>query len=104
MIPILQRATTASTKASRSRMRWVRLLALLLLIVILTVAAAEKIHQVTTANAAGGNWPTYLHNPQRTSASSDTTLTSANAAQLNVNWSFKTGGPIAASPTIVGGT
>src|SRR2546421_650587 len=104
MIPILQRATTASTKASRSRMRWVRLLALLLLIVTLIVAAAQKIHQLTTANAAGGDWSTYLHDLQRTSASGDTTLTSANAAQLTVNWSFKTGGPIAASPTIVGGT
>src|SRR5437016_6401840 len=104
MIPVLQQDTTASTKASRSYMRWVRLLALLLLIVTLIVAAAQKIHQLTTANAAGGDWSTYLHDLQRTSASGDATLSPANAAKLTVNWAFKTGGPIAASPTIVGGT
>src|SRR5947209_1786251 len=104
MIPVLQQDTTASTKASRSYMRWVRLLALLLLIVTLIVAAAQKIHQLTTDNAAGGDWSTYLHDLQRTSASGDATLSPANAAKLTVNWAFKTGGPIAASPTIVGGT
>ncbi|GEM_PF-2096326 len=50
------------------------------------------------------DWPTYLHDPQRTAASDETTLSSSNAAQLVQRWSFKTGGVVAASPTVVSGT
>ncbi|MGI8562023.1 MAG: PQQ-binding-like beta-propeller repeat protein [Candidatus Dormibacter sp.] len=50
------------------------------------------------------DWPTYLHDPQRTGASAETTLGPGNVAQLGRSWALKTGGPIAASATIVAGT
>ena len=51
------------------------------------------------------DWPTYLQNPQRTAANSaETTIAASNAARLAQLWSFKTGGVIAASPTVVSGT
>ncbi len=50
------------------------------------------------------DWPTYLQNPQRTATNaSETIIAASNAAQLTKLWSFKTGGPIAASPTVVSG-
>ncbi|HLV99503.1 MAG TPA: PQQ-binding-like beta-propeller repeat protein [Ktedonobacterales bacterium] len=52
----------------------------------------------------GQDWPMYLHDPQRTSASGETILSTTNVAQLNKLWSFKTGGVIASSATVVGGT
>ncbi|MBV9613922.1 MAG: PQQ-binding-like beta-propeller repeat protein, partial [Ktedonobacteraceae bacterium] len=61
-------------------------------------------HQITAAKAASEDWPTYLHDVQRTAAGDDTMLSPANAGQLTSNWVFKTGGPIAASPTVVGST
>src|SRR3989440_8014577 len=103
MIPILLLQQKIA-KTLRPNLHGMRLLALLLLVISLLGAAAEAIHQLTVARAAGSDWPTYLHDPQRSSASSDTTLSPANAGQLKLGWAFKTGGPIAASPTIVGGT
>ena len=102
MIPILLLQQKIA-KTLRPNLHGMRLLALLLIIISLSGAAAA-IHQITLARAAGSDWPTYLHDPQRSSASSDTTLSPANAGQLTLGWAFKTGGPIAASPTVVGGT
>ena len=45
----------------------------------------------------------FLHDPQHTSASSDTTFSTANVAKLTKLWSFLTGGTIAASATVVNG-
>ncbi|MBV9173686.1 MAG: PQQ-binding-like beta-propeller repeat protein, partial [Chloroflexi bacterium] len=59
----------------------------------------------TPLMATAGDWPTSLHDPQRTSASSDeTTLSTSNAAQLTKLWSFQTGGTVASSPSIIGST
>jgi len=81
-----------------------RLLVLLLLIAIpLSGIVGEVVHQLIPARAASGDWPTFLHDNQRTAAASDTTITTGNASQLTKKWAFQTGGPIAASPTVVGG-
>ena len=57
------------------------------------------------ALAAAGDWPTYLHDVQRTSANLDeTTLGTANAGQLVPLWSAATGGPVASGTTVVGST
>ncbi|HEU5383638.1 MAG TPA: PQQ-binding-like beta-propeller repeat protein, partial [Ktedonobacteraceae bacterium] len=53
--------------------------------------------------AGAEDWPTYLHDIQRTAASGETILSTSNAAQLTRLWSFKTGGTVAASPAVVGG-
>jgi outer membrane protein assembly factor BamB len=81
-----------------------RLLALLFILVSVFGGAITVVHQLTPARAAAGDWPTFLHDPQRTAAGNDTIISTANASQLALKWAFKTGGPIAASPTIVGGT
>jgi outer membrane protein assembly factor BamB len=52
----------------------------------------------------GADWPTYQHDPQRSGASQETILSRANAAGLTNLWTFHTGGPIAASASIVGNT
>jgi outer membrane protein assembly factor BamB len=50
------------------------------------------------------DWPTYLANGQRNGANAgETILTTANASQLVSKWTYKTGGVIAASPTVVAG-
>ncbi len=51
-----------------------------------------------------GDWPTYMHDNQRTGASGDETILSpSNAGQLTKLWSFPTGGPIAAPAAVVSG-
>lgn len=49
------------------------------------------------------SWPTYLHDPERTAAAPNSALTAANAKGLAEQWSFATGGGIAASPIVVDG-
>ena len=52
-----------------------------------------------------GDWPTYLHDPERTATSSDEALLSpADARHLTRLWAFKTGGVVAASPIVAAGT
>ncbi len=68
---------------------------------------------IGTANALGigsqphvattSDWPMYLHDTSHTSASPDTTVTTANAPFLTPQWTFKTGGVIASSATVVSG-
>ncbi len=77
---------------SRRQRRLVRVLVTILVLVA---------PLVTTA----GDWPTYLHDASRSAASlGETTLSTANAGQLVEHWAYKTGGMIAASPTVVGNT
>src|SRR5213595_290326 len=64
----------------------------------------RKQSQNTSSLPTGSDWPMYLHDPQRTSASNETLLSPTNAASLTNLWSFKTHGAIAASATIVAGT
>src|SRR2546421_1960242 len=101
MIPVFQRE---ATRTPRSNVRWMRLLALLILVFASLAAVTGIILKQTSAVAVGGEWPAYLHDPQRSSASNDTTISTSNAGQLVKNWAFKTGGVIGSSPTVVGGT
>src|ERR1700730_6353955 len=104
MVPILKALRQKNAEAARSKLYRVRILALLLIVIALLGAGVGVLHQLTPAKAANGDWPTYLHDVQRTAASDETILSSANVGQLTANCVFKTGGPIAASPTVVGGT
>ena len=84
----------------------VRLLFALLLVaagtipgsVFLPVAAAPQV-----AAASATDWPMYLHDSSLSAASTETILTPAAAPNLRPAWTFKTGGMIAASATVVGG-
>jgi outer membrane protein assembly factor BamB len=67
---------------------------------ILAVVVLAFAWVATTA----ADWPTYLANGQRNgSTGGETILTTANASQLVSKWTYKTGGVIAASPTVVAG-
>jgi outer membrane protein assembly factor BamB len=75
------------------------------------VVAASVVPQAALSDAALAappppatqDWPTFLHDVQRTSASGETILNTANAGLLKKVWATKTNGPLAASPTLVGG-
>jgi len=58
--------------------------------------------QVIAANPDA--WPTFLHDAQRSGASTETLLSPANAGQLGLKWKTATNGGIAASASISGGT
>ena len=49
-------------------------------------------------------WTTSLHDVERTAVSSDTNISPATAPTLTKLWSFQTGGPVASTPTVTGGT
>jgi outer membrane protein assembly factor BamB len=68
------------------------------------VTAAVRSVPVSAAAPASQDWPTYLQNPGRTSATTDSTLTTAGAGNLTVHWTYQAGGPIATSASIVGTT
>ncbi len=75
------------------------------LVLVLNAALGAQLGAPATALAASPavDWPMYLQNPQLTAASSETILSAAGAPNLRPLWTYKTGGVIAASPTIVGG-
>ena len=58
---------------------------------------------VVGATGAADNWPTYLHGPGHTAASTETAISPENAARLRKLWAFQTHGGVAASPTVSGG-
>src|SRR6266480_42933 len=107
MIPIIpQQAVSPREIATRSRPKWrsLRLLAVLVLVAItLSGVVGGVMNRLNPVRAASGDWPTFLHDTQRSATGSDTTISTSNAAQLALKWAFKTGGPIAASPSVVGG-
>src|SRR6266851_4730891 len=73
----------------------------------LTAMAAAPAGAVTSAvqlSTTSQDWPTYLQNVARTSATTDSTLTTTGAPNLAVNWTYQAGGPIATSASIVGTT
>jgi PQQ-like domain len=77
-------------------------------VVVLPLLVAAAAFMATPPKVAAAanlaeDWPTFLHDAQRSGASGETILTAAGAGQLKKRWAFLTGGVIAASPTIVGG-
>ena len=67
-------------------------------------AAAVRPVSAVLAAPASQDWPTYLQNVARTSATTDATLSTAGAPNLAVSWTYQAGGPIATSASIVGTT
>ncbi|MGA3220766.1 MAG: PQQ-binding-like beta-propeller repeat protein [Acidimicrobiales bacterium] len=56
------------------------------------------------AQPTDDTWSTSLHDVERTAASTDTNISPATAPTLTKLWSFQTGGPVASTPTVTGGT
>src|SRR5215469_13677227 len=83
----------------------VALITLFLLASVVSMAASPYRAQAASLALPAGtqDWPTYMHDNQRSGASSEQILTPANAPQLTKLWTFKTGGPIAAQAAIVNG-
>jgi hypothetical protein len=66
------------------------------LLVVTALAAAAPL-------LLGADWPTYMHDAQRSGAGGDTTLSPANAAHIAKLWAVKTAGVVPSSATVVGG-
>ncbi|GCE14975.1 outer membrane protein assembly factor BamB family protein [Tengunoibacter tsumagoiensis] len=82
----------------------------LLLVILLSALLWENgqtvsAHAVSVAlpQAVSNDWPMYLHDIAHTSASTDTTFSTANANQLKPLWTYQTGGGISSQPAIVNG-
>ncbi len=69
------------------------------------VAQAQKpiATALPTVPTAGNDWTTYLHDPERTSATKETILSPENASQLKKLWAFDTDDIVAASAAVVKG-
>jgi outer membrane protein assembly factor BamB len=55
-------------------------------------------------SAGADDWPTYLHDAQRSAASAEAILNTGNISKTTKLWAYKTGAGIAASAAIVGNT
>ena len=75
-----------------------------LLASLLTPLAVVAIRPTAAGATTAQDWPTYLHDATRSNATTDANLSVATAGELQLNWSYKTGGPIATSASIVGTT
>ncbi len=60
--------------------------------------------QGTPPPVTGDDWPTYMHDIQRTGATDESVISPSNVGQLSRLWAFKTGGGFASSASIVKGT
>ena len=92
----------------RSRRSWAAALAAGAL-ALSTLAAAPASARMAAAASHGTtqtsqDWPTYLHDAARSSATTDATLTTGKAPNTTVQWAFQAGGPLATSASIVGAT
>jgi len=74
-----------------------------LLVVSLLLFGASLVFVPAFASAATDEWTTSLHDISRDGASSDTSFSTSNVAQLEKEWSYATGAPIASQPAIVNG-
>ena len=84
---------------------WRRWLTLVLapLVAITALVGVSPVLTQAAPPPPNQDWPTFLHDVQRTSASGEQILTQANATTLKLRWSYLTGGVVAASPTLAGG-
>src|ERR1051326_1821921 len=73
-----------------------------ILILATTLAVIVQLGKSPTA-ATSDDWSIYLHDPQRTSASNDTTFSPANITSLTKHWTYKTGGIIEGAAAVVNG-
>src|ERR1051326_8733182 len=90
------------TRFVNMRTVWV-LSALAVVLIIATVFATIGLINKPGPGPTGEDWTTYLHDPQRTSATNDTILSSSNTTRLVKQWSFKTEGVIEGSAAVVNG-
>lgn len=84
--------------------RAVPMMALLLVApMMLAATPVPSVPRVVLPNSTTEDWPTYLHDVRRSSASGETVLAPSTIAGLTKLWSFAAGGPIVTQPIVVGG-
>ena len=66
-------------------------------------ASAANPPRGAAISTAAQDWPTYLHDGARSSASTEAILTATNASTLKQKWAFATGGSIVDSAAVVNG-
>jgi len=109
VVPAIHTSTGDSRRRNASRWQMTRATVSLVVVLVMGIALpAMSGTGVVIAHAASAavvtdNWPSYMHDNQRTGASADSALSTSNAAQLGKLWSAQTGGMIAAQPAIVNG-
>ena len=86
----------------KSRSKAVRSL-ILIAFALTSWLPASLVAPAAVSAATAVDWPQYLANPQLTGASNETILAGTDAPNLAPKWTFKTGGMIAASATVVAG-
>ncbi len=79
-------------------------LAALVLVIGVAVGTVSLGSGPVSAAPTAQDWPTYLHDNGRSSATTDPSLTLATAGQLQLDWAAQTGGPVATSASVVGTT
>ncbi len=85
------------------RSRAARLAALAILAFGLAMPGSVLRPAPVAATGTATDWPMYLHDSSLSAASTETILTSAAIPNLRPLWTYRTGGVIAASATVVGG-
>ena len=93
---------TGHRSVVRRRSAAVRLV--MVAVVVASTLATVALTVRPAAAASYQDWPMFLQNPSRTNATVDPNLSVAKASILKLKWSFKTGGPVATSTSIVGTT
>jgi outer membrane protein assembly factor BamB len=88
---------------NRAAMHGNRIIRLGLASLVLCCLLCSMVGFSLAGNAAADDWPTYMHDQARTSASAESTISASSASKLFKAWAFKTGAGVAASPTVVGG-
>ncbi len=68
------------------------------------LVASSAVHSAPASAASYQDWPMFLQNAARTSATVDPKLSVASAPTLKLKWSYGTTGPLATSTSIVGTT
>jgi outer membrane protein assembly factor BamB len=100
-------ANTAEMAAAVPRPRVIRRTVALLLsasvALLVSLALVPSQAPAKSAAAASDDWPIPMHDLSRTNASTDTTITPANASSLRPLWTLTTGGPIVPAPIVTAG-
>ena len=81
----------------------VRLTSIVAVLFALAVPGSALAPSPVAAAGSATDWPMYLHDGALTAASTETILAPTAAPNLRPLWTFKTGGVISASATVVGG-
>ena len=88
----------------RAATAWALVLPLLVLLLDLGSTCLRGAQSRRPATPTNDDWPTSLHDVERTSSSTDTNISPSAAPTLTKLWSYNAGGIVASQVSVVGGT